>query len=91
VARLAGAKAKIDEQSVATGAGPVSWADLLYMAGKTAVQASWAEIKVRAALERRAACADAAPGALQGTAAPHGCAAGPPGGRGQRSPGGCVS
>jgi hypothetical protein len=48
VARLAGAKAKIDEQSVATGAGPVSWADLLYMAGKTAVELSWRDVKVGA-------------------------------------------
>ncbi len=47
VEKLKAAKAKIDAGDV-NGAGPISWADTIYLAGRVATQASWAQIKVGA-------------------------------------------
>ena len=48
VEKLKQAKAVIDEYGAKTGAGPISWADLLVLAGKVTTVKEWAEIKVRA-------------------------------------------
>lgn len=46
VARLAEVKAKIDEESATVGQGPLSWADLLVIAGKVATRKVWYDAKV---------------------------------------------
>ena len=46
VEKLRKAKAAIDEGDKA-GAGPISWADLIYLAGKATTQAGWNAGKVR--------------------------------------------
>lgn len=45
VEKLKKAKAKIDAGD-ATGAGPISWADTIYLAGRVSTQLKWSEIKV---------------------------------------------
>lgn len=48
VEKLKAVKATIDAAGVASGAGAISWADLLVLAGKVSTQQLWAELKVRA-------------------------------------------
>lgn len=46
IAKVKAAKKAIDEGDT-NGAGPISWADTVYLAGKVAMQKQWDEIKVR--------------------------------------------
>lgn len=46
VAKLAAAKAKIDEAGAADGSGPISWADTLVLAARVATQTAWRDIKI---------------------------------------------
>lgn len=47
VDRLSAVKATVDGELAAKGAGPLSWADLLVLAAKTAVQKEWFALKVK--------------------------------------------
>ncbi|MEW5309373.1 MAG: hypothetical protein WDW38_001267 [Sanguina aurantia] len=50
VERLAEAKKTIDANGAKTGAGPISWADLIMLAGKVSTQKSWVQMKVKRAV-----------------------------------------
>lgn len=54
VEKLRQVKQTIDEGDT-NGAGPISWADLIYLAGKATTQASWREAKRSKGSERAAA------------------------------------
>lgn len=47
IERIAQAKEVIDAGNAELGSGPLSWADLMVLAAKVAVQAEWKYIKVR--------------------------------------------
>ena len=46
VDKLKKAKESIDATGAKTGAGPISWADLIFVAGKVTSQIAWRESKV---------------------------------------------
>lgn len=50
VSKLKTAKAEIDAAGAKTGAGPISWADLIMLAGKVATQRAWASAKIKRAV-----------------------------------------
>ena len=47
VEKLKKAKESIDATGEKIGSGPISWADLIFLAGKTTSQVAWRESKVR--------------------------------------------
>lgn len=47
VGRLTVVKAAVDAAAEKRGSSPISWADLLVLAARTAVRAEWLFIKVR--------------------------------------------
>lgn len=62
VERLAEAKKAIDANGAKTGAGPISWADLIMLAGKVSTQKSWVQMKVSGPIPSRRS-----PTVVQGT------------------------